>query len=276
MSGLLLCGKRTTNPYFIKEAGVNIYTIEELCYYLYNNTYMVGPEFFKEELVTFLKNELELPSLAQRIKYHIDHKSELSSMVLDVLNATVYYTPEEKTNIEKTLSALGSKSKSERLKARADMLLDRKKYVSAANAYKDILASKDEVYGPAFVSGIWNNIGVIFTKQFLFEDAVACFKTACDIERQETYFDNLVCAAIFSRNDDLIADIKAQYQMTDEMLNQYMKAIESNKKVLVRSPEFVELRERLLYDGSVELSDYKKDIRKVLDSWKEEYRSQNR
>lgn len=276
MSGLFLCGKRTTNPYIIKEAGINIYTIEELCYYLYNNTYMVGSEFFCYELVRFIEAELELPSLAQRLKYGIDHKSDLTTMVLEVLSSNGYYSPEERQNIEKTLTALGSKSKAERMKAMADMLLDRKRYVSASNAYKDILNSKDEVYETSFIAGIWNNIGVIYTKQFLFEDAVACFRTACDIKRQEEYFDNLVCAAIFSRNDGLIEDITAQYQIGEGMMEHYIKAIESNRKLLVRSKEFTELKDRLLYDGSKELAAYKKDIQKVLDMWKEEYRQENR
>lgn len=276
MSGLLLCGKRTTNPYIIRETGTNIYSLEELCYYLYNNTYMVSSEFFSKELVKFLETELEHPSLAQKLKYHIDHKADISTMVLEVLKSSAYYAPDEFRNIEKSLEALGSKSKSERMKAMADMLLERKKYISASNAYKDILNSREEVYEPAFVAGIWNNIGVIYTKQFLFKDAVACFRTACDIDRQEGYFDNLVCAAIFSRDDELLEDITVQYEISDEDMDHYLKAIESNRKLLIKSREYMELRERLLYDGSRELSEYKEDIQKILDMWKDEYRQESR
>lgn len=276
MSGLLLCGKRTTNPYIIKEAGISIYAIEELCYYLYNNTYMVGIEFFSDDLVEFIGKELELPSLAQKLKYGIDHKAGLNELVLLVLSSNAYYSPEERKSIEKTLETLGSKSKPERMKARADMLFQRKKYASASNAYKDILNCRDEVYENRFVACIWNNIGVIYTKQFLFEDAVNCFKTACDIDRQEKYMDNMVCAALFSGNDDVISDIAAQYQITDDMLEHYIKAIDSHKKALVRSSEFVELKDKLLYDGGKELAEYKQDIQRILDMWKEEYRQENR
>ena len=217
MSGLLLCGKRSINPYLIKESGINIYSIEELCYYIYNNTYMIGREFFCEELAEYVKVELELPSLAQKLKYGIDHNGEILTMVSDILSASNYYSAEERENIINTLKALSSKSKSERMKARADMLLERKKYISAANAYKEILNVNDEVYSTEFVATVWNNIGITYIKQFLFEDACKCFKTACDINRQEDYFDNMVCAAIFSTNDNLIEDIVAQYQITEAM-----------------------------------------------------------
>ena len=275
MSGLLLCGKRSINPYLIKESGINIYSIEELCYYIYNNTYMIGREFFCEELTEYVKVELELPSLAQKLKYGIDHNSDILTMVSDILMASNYYSADERENIINTLKALSSKSKSERMKARADMLLERKKYISAANAYKDILNVNDEVYSTEFVATVWNNIGITYTKQFLFEDACRCFKTACDINRQEDYFDNMVCAAIFSANDNFIEDIVAQYQITEAMMDQYLKAIESNKKMLVKSKEFSELKERLLYDGSKEYSEYKKDVQKIFALWKEEYRLEN-
>ena len=99
MSGLILCGKRSTNPYLIKESGISIYTIEELCYYLYNNTYMITKEFFCNELAEYIKTELELPSLAQKLKYSIDHNGELLQMVMDVLSSNEYYTVEYKNYI---------------------------------------------------------------------------------------------------------------------------------------------------------------------------------
>lgn len=254
---------------------MNIYSIEELCYYLYNNTYMISKEFFCDELAEYIKTELELPSLSQKLKYSIDHNGELLQMVMDILSSNEYYTSDDRAQIEKTLIALGSKSKSERMKARADMLLDRKKYISAANAYKEILATKDEVYGTDFVATIWNNIGITYTKQFLFEDACKCFKIACDIDRQEDYFDNMVCSAIFSANDNLIDDIVSQYQITEAMLEQYVTAIESNKRVLVKSREFIDIKNRLIYDGSKEYIDYKKDVQNIFNLWKDEYRKEN-
>lgn len=276
MSGLLLCGKRTTNPYYIKEAGINIYSIEELCYYLYNNTYMVGQEFFCDELIKFVSDELELPSLGQRLRQKIDYKDTLDTMVMEVLTSVAYYSHDECKGIEETIKALGSKSKPERMKAMADMLLDRMKYVSAAKAYKEILNNRDEVYETGFVANIWNNLGVVYAKQFLFEDSVNCFKMACDIDRKEEYFDNMVCSAIFSRNDSVLADLTAQYQIGEGMLEQYMKAIESNRKMMVREKDFMELKDKLKYDGRVELAVYNEDIRRVLERWKEEYRQTNK
>ena len=41
MSGYILCQtKKAQHPYFIENISMNIYYIEELCYYLYNNLYL--------------------------------------------------------------------------------------------------------------------------------------------------------------------------------------------------------------------------------------------
>ncbi len=275
MSGLLLCGKRTTNPYYIEEAGINIYSIEELCYYIYNNTYMVGLSFFTDELAAFISDELELPSLGQRIKQKIACKADVVSIVMDIMTATNYYSHDECKGIEEAIKKYGSMSKQERMKARADMLVDRKRYVSAMVAYKDILANRDEQYNSAFVASIWNNMGVLNAKQFLFADALKCFRMACDIDKKDDYFKNMISAAMFSKNEDMLDDVVAQYQVTDGLLNEYINSVEEDKKKLVQDKEFVELTSGFKYDGSIELSVFNENACGVLDSWKEEYRQMN-
>lgn len=272
MSGLLLCGKRTKNPYIVKEAGIGIYSIEELCYYLYNNTYMLDISFFCDELVDFVTEELELPSLGQKLKYGIKYNSGLANMVTEILSSCEYYSEKECESIAEALNALGSKSQSERMKAKADMLFAHKKYVSAIGVYREILNIKEETQEAEYVANIWNSIGVVYTRQFLYQEAVECFRIACDVDRQEEYFDNMIYAAIFSRDDDLLENLAVQYGIEDDKLEQYMKAMENQKKILVKGDEYEELRNRLLYDGSMELSEYKEGIRRSLDQWKEEYR----
>ena len=46
---------------------------------------MISREFFCEELAEYVKVELELPSLAQKLKYGIDHNGEILTMVSDIM-----------------------------------------------------------------------------------------------------------------------------------------------------------------------------------------------
>ena len=52
MSSLILCRtKEAVRPYHIRDMGVRIYTLEELCYLVYNNIYVISKDFFSDSLI---------------------------------------------------------------------------------------------------------------------------------------------------------------------------------------------------------------------------------
>lgn len=68
MSAMILCrGKVADNPLYIMQSGIRLYTEEELCYYIYNNIYILTNDFINDELITFLRDEVGNTALAQRL-----------------------------------------------------------------------------------------------------------------------------------------------------------------------------------------------------------------
>ena len=52
MSGYILCQvKKAEKPFYIENISTNIYSIEELCYYLYNNLYLVDSSLISSSSV---------------------------------------------------------------------------------------------------------------------------------------------------------------------------------------------------------------------------------
>ena len=129
--GLILCTKKAEKPYRLPETDINIYCIEELCYYIYNNTYMITTDFFTKELISFLENDLGMESLCQKLKRGIDYNENFVDLVMHVMNSCNYYKADEKAEFAKNLELISNKSPAGRLKARADMLLNTKKYSSS-------------------------------------------------------------------------------------------------------------------------------------------------
>ena len=69
MSRLLLCVSPLARcPFYLEEAGVRIYSAEELCYYIQKNILLVEDGFFSDALLDFLEKELNLPVLAGKLK----------------------------------------------------------------------------------------------------------------------------------------------------------------------------------------------------------------
>ena len=54
MGRYILGGKEARLPYEVEELNLRLYTIEELCYYIYNNLPLIGDDFIDERLLSFL------------------------------------------------------------------------------------------------------------------------------------------------------------------------------------------------------------------------------
>lgn len=50
------------------EPGVQIYSLEELCYYIYNNIYILTNAFLDEKLIAFIRTEIKEPLLADKLE----------------------------------------------------------------------------------------------------------------------------------------------------------------------------------------------------------------
>ena len=60
MSGLIYCSyKRAAKPYYLEIAGRNIYSIEELCYFLQDNIYLLDENIMTSEFCDWLEKELD-------------------------------------------------------------------------------------------------------------------------------------------------------------------------------------------------------------------------
>ena len=69
MGSLILCHrKRARQPYEIARIHMRIYTIEELCYYICNNLYLIDYTMVNRQLCNWIDKELELPKLAEKLR----------------------------------------------------------------------------------------------------------------------------------------------------------------------------------------------------------------
>ena len=68
MSGFMLCTNRSAVPFHLKDIDKNVYSIEEIGYYLYNYVYLIDESFFDEDLVRYIEEDLKLTFIADGIR----------------------------------------------------------------------------------------------------------------------------------------------------------------------------------------------------------------
>lgn len=189
MSGMILCRSEYSKvPYYIEGADINVYSIEEISYFLYNDIYLVGADFFCNDLFEFIERNIKEPELADRLRHLKERRAELSELVLTVLGYVDFYSDSEIEKIRELLKKLDTQNPLERMKARADSFFKNKRYLRALNCYANILSEKPQnivTDDRRFWGNVLHNMGSAYARMFDFESACNCFSGAYELNADE-------------------------------------------------------------------------------------------
>lgn len=187
MGDLLLCGQELASmPYYIDSVSLNIYSLEELCYYLKNHIDEVEPDLMEEELCDWLESELKMKPLAEKLREMIAHSKSLSQFAGTMMRGCGYCTEEEIFGMQQVLKAFENKAEYECRKIRADRMLTKKRYVKCMLEYQKLIAEGEEKqYSRYFLGSVWHNLGTAYAGLFFFKEAANCYETAYQLNDNE-------------------------------------------------------------------------------------------
>ena len=93
MSDYILCQvKRASLPFYVENISKNIYSIEELCYYFYKNIYLIDESIINERLCNWLKDELGLSKLYEKLYRILEKEEGTSAFILAIFREIHYRT----------------------------------------------------------------------------------------------------------------------------------------------------------------------------------------
>lgn len=185
MGRVWLCEEVTAeHPFYLEEEKVNLYSFEELCYYLYQNTGVLEESFFNERLCFWLAQDVGQAELSRQLRQGIEQERSGCWCMEQILKAGGFYSSEELKQVLKTAERMEQKTPLERAKLRGDRLLRAEKYRDAISEYRRILeqAGSDDDPVPGL---IWHNMGTAYVRQMLFAPAAECYETAYGISKRE-------------------------------------------------------------------------------------------
>ena len=107
MGSLILCHKkRAKRPFEISRVHMRIYTIEELCYYICNNLYLIDYTIVNERLCRWIGDELELPELSSELRRLLRENGSMEEFVLTILKESNIYAAAEIHKMQSVLEQL--------------------------------------------------------------------------------------------------------------------------------------------------------------------------
>ncbi|MDO4273022.1 MAG: tetratricopeptide repeat protein [Eubacteriales bacterium] len=185
MSGYILCQtKKAETPYFIENISTNIYSLEELCYYLYHNLYLVDKTIINEGLCTWIQEELELPRLAAKLRPHLGKFASAEDVLYPVFKEINYLSYEELRILNGQLAKLDAEAPAVREKRKGDSLVENGMYVNAIRVYEKLLQRDDlEKISDGLRENVYHNLGCACSYLFQMEKALDCFRKAYEISQ---------------------------------------------------------------------------------------------
>lgn len=158
---------------------MRIYTIEELCYYICNNLYLIDYTIMNTQLCDWLEQELELGGLAERLRSEITQNCSVEQFVLTILKDSTIYAQADINKIQSLLERLQNQNEVEREKFKADNLLKSGEYASAILVYQSIVNKEwDDSLEKLFYGRVYACLGTAYGKLFLYEEAAKMYEEA--------------------------------------------------------------------------------------------------
>lgn len=183
MGSLILChDQHAAHPYEITRIHCKIFTMEELCYYLCNNLYLIDYTIMNEQLCGWLEEDIGKRELADQLRDVIRMRGSVEKFVLTILKSSGIYKEAEMIRIQNVLERLKNQKDIERQKYKGDNLLESGEVEEAILVYQAILnEGKDENTDPKFYGKIYASLGSAYGRMFLYQQAARMYDRAYQI-----------------------------------------------------------------------------------------------
>lgn len=270
---MIICHKKKAEtPLYIKEFELNIYTIEELCFCFKKNLHMLDNNIMRETLCVFLEKDLELKELAVSLRRIIERQEGLAAFVGTIMKYTGYLQEEERIFLESELKEVEGKSSVVRRKAKADFLLEHKKYAKAAREYNAILV-EEEIEEEKIAGDIYHNLGTIYARLFSFKEAAEFYQKAYkknqDKESYECYF---MALHMYLPREEYVKRV-AEELVTEEDALSIEKKLEQMIAEEKESPKREEIKEILKYRELGYVQEYYRGLDRIFSGYQQDYKA---
>ena len=244
-------GNYAKEPYRIPGLEMNVFCMEELCYCMKENAFLLDLSLLDDGLLDWIDRECGLGELADNLHPLVHRRGQLSEFAVAILRYVGFYGEESIEEMEQALKKGAGLSGIEKRKNQVDYLARKKKYRSALRGYDELLENwqarePEGMAKPAaaFQAEIWHNKGVAYAGLMLYEGAAECFRQAYELSGDESYCVDYLAAKRMQLSGKAYVDFAAEctewYPQTLELEKKYREAEEEWEK----HPDYIQLYNR--------------------------------
>lgn len=211
-------GVYAEKPYFVEKFYVNLYSVEELCCLLVEKAELLDQDIMRRDLVRWLDEECGLGQLAHTLYALLNQNGSTVAFAGTILEYVNLYPAKVVAQTERMIKSNEGLDPFERGKAKADYILQGRKYVRALKQYYSLLAQIPEE-NRLLRARILHNMGVACAGMFMFRQAADRFLQAYGMDgAQESLELYLVSLRMCLEDKEYIAYISDHPQYHDVSL----------------------------------------------------------
>ncbi len=271
MSKPILCiGRYAEKPYHIEKIGRNVYCIEELCYCIVQNAFLLDEESFGKDLFDWIESECALEKLSDELRSMALKRCSMASLAGTILDYVGYNTRKEVDKTEEILRENAGMDIYQKKLQRADFLMKNDRFTMAFREYEFLLHNTPDI-DRKLRAYIEHNKGVMYARLFLFEKAAGMFLKAYeDGGDKESYMQYLSAVRMNLTNKEyvsFIADSDEAYEASLSLEGRMKEA----EELYASSKDNLMLRTLGVYKAEGKMHEYYDKVGEITDEMKYSY-----
>lgn len=275
MARVILC---ETTPaaisYIFPNTKIEVFSYEELCYYIYNNIALISEEYIGTPMFQWISRELKLPELAAALsRLKEKENTDLTDLLTAILTFKDYYSIDEVKDFILRRERMKNLSAPQFRKLQADGFLRYHKYLKALSIYDEILERNSDMKNVELLGAIYHNRGVALANNFELQGAMNSYLKSYELTgNQKSIFEYLLLMAAMKDRSE-IERLAVSYHVEDMVDNIYY-AISDAEKDVVGSPTYHRMEKAIYHFEKNNLTDFSKRLDTVMETLKLEFREQ--
>lgn len=272
-------GNYAKTPYRIPGLEINVYCMEELCYCMKENAFLLDLSLLDDGMIEWIDQECGLKELAGALYPLIHRKGSLSGFAVMILEYVGFYDSEAIREVEQVLKQGAGLSGIEKRKSQVDHLVRKKKYVSAIYGYDLLLKRWEEqersgevLPAASCLAAILHNKGVAYVGLMRYDMAAEFFRLAYEKDEKEEYYIDYLAAKRMQLTDNEYVTFAAGIPENYRHILELEKRMERFSEEWELQPEYLQLYNRREYRMGSDGKKYYEESERMIRLLKDNYR----
>lgn len=252
-------GNYARSPYRVPGLEINVFSMEELCYCIRENAFLLDLSFMDDRLLEWIARECGMRELADTLHSLVHKKGSLSVFAITILRYVGFFDEDTIRETEKVLKQGVGLSGVEKRKNQIDYLVKNKRYRSALRGYDELLrivngngsgdgtgegSESDFTVKKEFLAKIWHNKGVAYVGLMLYESAAECFRQAFELDGDEAYCMDYLSAKRMQLSGKEYVNFTAEHGEWYRLVMDLEKRVEAASGEWEQQPDYLRLYNR--------------------------------